>query len=41
MGRGRRWSMMLILGLLSSPRVGMGSSDGGGGDDGGDRRLPP
>ncbi|KAG2407722.1 uncharacterized protein HKW66_Vig0025440 [Vigna angularis] len=41
-GRGRRWSMRPLLGLLSSPGAGMGSSDGGGGgDDGGDRRLLP
>ena len=40
-GRGRRWSMRPLLGPLSSPGAGMGSSDGGGGDDGGDRRLPP
>jgi len=40
-GRGRRWSMRRLLGLLSSPGAGMGSFDGGGGDGGGDRRLPP
>lgn len=40
-GRGRRWSMRRLLGLLSSRGAGMGSSDGGGDDGGGDRRLLP
>ena len=32
---------MRLLGLLSSPRVGMGSSGGCGGDGGGNHHLPP